>query len=119
MKAVSVLMLVLAVSGCAQFSRPPVLTSVQEIDRRVGEVVTLRGEVSNTKVPTLLGVDVESVHPDLRGKEAEATGVLYREAVTAESLSHQGKAPHRGPGVFYFLRALDSEGLAQVRPALP
>ena len=95
-----------------------VLTDYAELDAHVGELVTVRGEVSNSKIPTILGVDVQSSDPDLRGQQAEATGVLQRSVVTPESLERVDFA-HRGPGVFYRLKDQDSDYAAPVRPVLP
>jgi hypothetical protein len=98
----------------------PVLTRHAQLDAHLNELVTLRGEVSNSKIPTLLGVDVSSDEPDLRGQEAEATGVLVRWKVTQQELdaaiAEHGMFQHRGPGTFYRLREPESDADAQVRP---
>lgn len=100
--------------------QPTVLERREELDAHLNELVTLRGEVANSKIPTILGVDVSSNEPDLRGQEAEATGILIRWTVTREELdaaiAKHGMFAHRGPGVFYRLKAPDSEADAQVQP---
>jgi len=97
-----------------------VVTKKEQRDRFVGSAVTLEGVVSNTKLPTILGVDVETGSPDLRGKRARASGVLRKSVVTAAHLK-EGEARHgivanRGPGTFYHLEAHDGRGLARATP---
>ena len=84
-----------------------VITSRDQLAAAVGKFVTLQGTVSNTRMPTLCGVDIESDSPDLRGQPAVATGLLEREVVTKEELDRQiaaeGQFDNRGPGTFYRL----------------
>ena len=103
-------------------STATVLTSPGQLGTHVGQTVTLRGVVTNTKIPTILGVDVQSDDPDLRGQLAEATGVLQRWVVTPESLAElqrNGPVANRGTGTFYRLKAPASDYTAAVRPASP
>lgn len=93
----------------------PILTSNDQLDAHVGQVVTVRGMVTNTKIPTIIGVDVFTFDPDLRGKYAEAMGTLSRHVVTPEQLEGARYA-HRGPGVFYVLKSLTEKSAAVVRP---
>ena len=95
----------------------PVITKQKEVAKHVGEKVTLVGKVSNTKVPQILGVDVASDGPDLRGKKAEATGVLERYEITPAQVKEMGRAgiAHRGAGVFYRLRDQKRNAEAQVK----
>lgn len=95
----------------------PVLTDPKALAQHVGETVTLMGKVSNTKVPQILGVDVASDAPDLRGKRAQATGVLERYEVTPAQIEEwdRDRVAHRGPGVFYRLRDAERNTEAQVR----
>ena len=119
MQRIIPLALACLISGCATQPPPPVvLTDYAELDAHVGELVTVRGEVSSSKIPTILGVDVQSFDPDLRGQQAEATGFLQRRVVTPESLERVDFAS-RGPGVFYRLKDKDSNDEAPVRPVLP
>src|SRR4051794_18135778 len=77
-----------------------------------GKTVTLRGVVSRTKIPTLLGVDIGDGE-SLADQPAEATGVLesYTEPEQpADGLQRAG----RGPGTYWRLRGDD--GLAKARP---
>jgi hypothetical protein len=98
--------------------KPTVVTNADELDKYVGKLITLRGEVSNSKVPTILGVDVSSDEPDLRGQTAQATGILQRSIVTQEEIdariAAEGQFAHRGPGTFYSLVNEDGSGLAPV-----
>lgn len=95
----------------------PVLTEKKEVVKHIGEKVTLVGEVSNTKMPQILGVDVASDAPDLRGKRAEATGILERYEVTQAQIKKMDRIgiAHRGTGVFYRLRDERRKMDAQVK----
>jgi hypothetical protein len=86
---------------------PLLITHPNDLGTAIGLLVTLRGVVSESKLPTLLGVDVTSDEPDLRGKPAEATGLLEMSVVTQEELDREqlrrGTLPTRGPGSYYRL----------------
>lgn len=102
----------------------PVLTDPAELDRHIGELVTLRGTLSRTKIPTILGVDVAGPAPDaLAERPAEATGVLEREVITQEELDRQiaeiGQFANRGAGTFYQLIRPGGGGLATPRATTP
>jgi hypothetical protein len=102
----------------------PVLTDPADLDRHVGQLVTLRGTLTRTKIPTLLGVDVAGPAPDaLAERPAEATGVLEREVVTQQELDRQiaemGQFANRGAGTFYRLIREGGGGLAEPRAAGP
>lgn len=66
--------------ACAHDASPPhstpctVITDERAVSACIGQRVTLKGVVSNSKLPTLLGVDVDA--EALRDKPARATGVL-------------------------------------------
>ena len=115
----------LAFGGCSQPALRDkggdahVITRPDQLEAAVGQQVTLQGVVVNSRIATLVGVDVESESPDLRGKEATATGVLRRSTVTKEELDREiatrGQFANRGPGTFYSLHD-DSGALTQVRP---
>jgi hypothetical protein len=116
----SITLLALAACASSEKTMPPVLTRADQLDSYVNQVVTLRGVVSNTKMPQILGVDVTSDNPDLRGQEAEATGTLIKWKVTQEELDADikkyGMIPNRGTGTFYRLKSPTSAENAQVRP---
>ena len=103
-------------SGAA---KPVVITSPDQLEAADGLPVILRGTVVNSKIPTLLGVDIESRSPDLRGRPATASGWLKKRVVTQEALDAEikvrGEFAHRGPGTFY--RLVDADGhIVQVQP---
>jgi hypothetical protein len=91
----------------------------KELDALVGKLVTVRGKVRETKIPQIHGIDVKSDEPDLRGKQAEATGYLRRDTVTKahlDELSRNGEVANRSAGTFYRLQAVNSDDDAQVHP---
>lgn len=96
----------------------PVLTNGNNIDQYIGQMVTLKGRVTNTKIASIFDIDVESCDPDLRGSEAEVTGILHKEIITEDALNKKyeetGLFANRGPGVFYSLRRPDSSLLSHV-----
>lgn len=105
-----------AVQREARASAPIVVTRQEDIAQHIGQVITLRGVVTRTKIPTILGVDVSSDDPDLRDQDAEATGKLIRLVVEESDIAPT--SAHRGAGVFYRLQDLNHpEADAQVRPA--
>jgi hypothetical protein len=101
-------------------ARPIRVTRREQLDGALGKLVTLEGEVAWTKTPTILGVDVASDSPDLRGKWAMATGLLKKWVVTREDLDRElaarGVFAHRGPGTFYRLVESGTGRDAQVQP---
>lgn len=88
--------------ACAHDATPPHSTACTEItDERavsacIGQRVTLKGVVANSKLPTLLGVDVDA--EELRDKPARATGVLTE---VVEPPSPPGEiVARRAPGTY-------------------
>jgi hypothetical protein len=96
-----------------------VITRQEQLAAAVGKLVTLDGIVENTRIASLVGVDVESDSPDLRGRSAVASGRLERVVVTKEELEEElaarGQFAHRGAGVSYRLVDPESGRLAHVR----
>ncbi len=92
--------------GCNQ-GRHVVITDRNQLDSHIGEVVTIRGQVTDTKWPTILGVRVSSDSPDLRGQLAEATGRLEKWTLTQEAIDAAnaiaGPIQTDGPGIKYRL----------------
>jgi hypothetical protein len=84
----------------------PIITERTNVMKHVGEKITIIGKVSNTVIPQILGVDVFSYDPNLRGKIAQATGVLERSELTQAQISEMNRIGinNRGAGVFYRLR---------------
>ncbi|MEM6551311.1 MAG: hypothetical protein AAF750_04200 [Planctomycetota bacterium] len=100
------------------------MTEAAQLDDHIGQLITIRGEVSYTKIPSIIGVQVLSHDPDLRGRQAEATGILHRYVVTPEEIHElnfgsRGPIANRGPGVFYKLYERDTNYTASVRPVSP
>lgn len=97
----------------------PKVTDQSKLDLYIGKIITIRGMVTNTKIPTILGVDVRSDYPDLRDEVGEATGVLIKWTVTKDELDKAIKEKkefaNRGPGTFYRLKEMDSNSTAQVK----
>lgn len=99
---------------------PPVIAHQAGLAAAAGELVTLRGELTRTRIPTLLGVDVDE-GTATPGARAEATGWLESTTITQAEIDAQiarsGQFAHRGPGTFHRLVAPDRRGLAAARPA--
>lgn len=95
---------------------PPLIEDEAALAGATGTLVTLRGELSRTKIPTLLGVDVDPGSAD-GGDRAEATGWLESIEVTQAEIdaeiAESGPFAHRGPGTFRRLVAPDRNGLAR------
>jgi hypothetical protein len=119
MKGLSFILVVLATGlfGCSH-ERYVVITGANQLDSHVGKVVTVRGQVSNTKWPTILGVYVLSNSPDLRGQFAEATGILEKWTLTQEAINAttaiSGPIQTDGPGIKYRLFDPKTQTEAQV-----
>ncbi|MEO7797350.1 MAG: hypothetical protein ABIY47_06450 [Opitutaceae bacterium] len=107
-------------SGCASryvdpLSRP-LVDDLSDVVRFEGKDVRLVGVVSNTKIAQILGVDVTSDHPDLRGMQAEAYGILQRRVVSKEEARDLDTkvVAHRGAGIFWILYDPKTRAPAQV-----
>lgn len=88
------------------------ITDGAEVPAALGRFVQLRGELSATRRPTLLGVDVDVY--DASG-DVLAVGWLEKTVVTAADLDPArtgGEIANRGPGTFYYLVAPAGRGLA-------
>lgn len=103
---------------------PVVLVDGDDLAAFVGSVVTLRGVVTRTKVPTLCGVDVDA--EAFAGRAIEATGTLVASSVTADELdaliARVGQVAHRGPGTTYQLVDATYRAIVDVvalRPFVP
>jgi hypothetical protein len=98
---------------------PIAITHPDHLETAIGLLVTLTGVVSESKIPTLLGVEIQSDSPDLRGKPALATGLLEKSVVTQEDLDRamlrRGAFANRGPGTFYRLVDPNSGQTVQVQ----
>jgi hypothetical protein len=117
----------LLVAGCRTGAMPggtmdaTIITRSADLEAAVGKQVSLQGTVENSRIATLVGVDVESESPDLRGQPAIASGVLERVVVSQEDIDREvarhGQFAHRGPGTTYRLIDSATGRLAQVRPS--
>jgi hypothetical protein len=97
---------------------PEVLVSTAALENHVGKLVAVRGVVSKSKQPTILGVDVAAAET-LGGREAYAIGILAKWIVTNADLRQVAKkrvVASRGPGTFYTLYFDLSGKLAEARP---
>jgi hypothetical protein len=96
--------LVLSASGCAhqqRFPRPEsvgsvFITSPEQREAAVDKQVTIIGEQTRTKQPTVCGVDVDGDY-ELSNREVIVQGVLRRSVIVNVDTSMQT----RGPGTFY------------------
>jgi hypothetical protein len=82
-----------------------IVTSAEDIPQYDGQIITIRGLMTNTKLPTVLGVDVREGDPDHRGQFVQATGQLRKSIVSEEQVlsMRERMIAHRGAGVFYHL----------------
>lgn len=84
-----------------------------QLDKYLGKLITIKGLVSNTKIPTIIGVDIVSEDPDLRGEYAFATGVLQKSLVTDDEIDKH--SANRGAGTFYILIDPNTNSAVQVQ----
>jgi hypothetical protein len=96
----------------AMAAAPIVITKAADVPPNVGKVVTLDGVVENSKIPTLLDVDVAETA--LRGQRAVATGRLERYTIAPPD-PKEPIAATRGPGTYYRLVDPQTGRLAQPR----
>jgi hypothetical protein len=114
----------LALAGCwseVELGNPVLITREEQREAAVGHAVTVQGVVSDSKVPTIVGVEVNAGSPSLRGMPAVATGWLRKRIVTKEDLDREDKkmggiSAHAGPGTYYSLEDADGK-LAKARRA--
>ncbi len=91
------------------------ITDPEQRDAAVGERVTIVGVQARTKVPTVLGVDIDGEY-ELSEQRVTATGVLERYVVKPRPPDAPAIA-WRGPGTFYRLVDPETGRLAKTRPA--
>ncbi|RCS44685.1 hypothetical protein DTL42_17335 [Bremerella cremea] len=99
---------------------PPLLTSGKEIRKYVGKLIAIRGKVSDTKIPDLLGVEIALPSHELRGKEAYAVGILGESTVSKEEIEetfrNYGPIATQGAGTYYKLYSDLSFTPAEAKP---
>lgn len=123
MKNVLFSLLILFVSFSSCFAQnetqttnnPDTILSHEDLNKYVGKLITIMGQVSNTKIPTIIGVDVSSDKPDLRGEMAIATGILEKWIVSENEVDIL--SANRGAGTFYRLKVPNSNYESQVLKA--
>jgi len=115
-------------AGCAadpgpkeESATPILITRADQLDAAVGALVTLQGPFVSSKIPTLLGVDVDGQALDAGVAAATATGILRKTVVTKAQLEEElrragGPSANRGPGTFYHLVDPATNRLAEARP---
>ncbi|MEL6109251.1 MAG: hypothetical protein AAFU85_24855 [Planctomycetota bacterium] len=85
--------------------KPPLLTKHEQLDKHIGQLVAIRGVVSNTKIATIIGVDVDP--GDGRGEDCYAVGILAKWTTKQGQLDdlfrEHGPVATRGPGTAYKL----------------
>ena len=89
------------------------LTTQSNLDYYVGKLVTIKGEISNTKIPQILGIDVSYAGYDSRGEIGIATGILIKTIVLEKDIDPYTQ--NRGAGTFYRLKEPESEYEAKVK----
>lgn len=89
-----------------------VITERHQRDAAVDKSVTVIGVLTRTKVPTIVGIDVDDAY-DLSEKKVIAKGIL-RKRVETEPLEKDGvHRAGRGPGTYYYLANPSGQGLAK------
>ncbi len=104
--AILILISVLAcISGYSQteyigLCKTDTIYNILDIHKYVGQEITLIGEVRNSKIPTLNGVDIQD--EKTRGKRIKATGILIKTVVKEKDVDRF--SANRGAGTFYHLK---------------
>lgn len=88
------------------------ITTRANLDNYVNTLVTVKGEISNTKIPQILGIDVDCNEYNPRGKIGIATGILIKTIVLEKDVERYSQ--NRGAGVFYRLKDPGSDYNAKV-----
>lgn len=90
-----------------------IIESSEQLDKYVGKSITIKGVVTDTKIPTIMGIDIVSDDPNLRGKLGVATGILQKTVFTEDEIDKY--AANRGAGKFYKLKDPETNFAAQVQ----
>jgi len=92
--------------------RTDTITSKDSLDKYVEKIITIKGKITNTKIPTIIEVDVSCQNAnELKNKTVIATGVLIKTVVKKVDKYTQ----NRGVGTFYRLVEPNSEFEAEVK----
>lgn len=82
-------------------AEPTFITDRSQLDAAVGKLVTIVGEQTRTKVPTVVGVDVDGDY-ELSDRRVRVTGILQRHVVEPREPDPEELAvATRGPGTYY------------------
>jgi hypothetical protein len=92
-----------------------VIERAADIPACVGKTITIRGPVTRTKQPTILGVDVDAAY-ELSDQLGEATGLLETYTIE-ERKPGEPIVASRGPGTYYALRDPSGVGLVRAKAA--
>ncbi len=92
-----------------------IVMNESDLPKYAGILIKIKGEVYNTKIPQIIGVDIESEDPDLRGKKAMATGMLEKWVVEEKDVDPY--SANRGAGTFYRLKDPVTGSTVQVQAA--
>lgn len=100
---ITLLLGITALLGCAGHTHryPILITQPTEVADHVGKVVLLRGVVTNSKIPTINGVEVDAPKYPEPDRVVEVMGRLDRYRI--ESSSDELPVATRPPGVYYRL----------------
>ena len=90
-----------------------IIESTKQLDKYVGKLITIKGTVTNTKIPTIMGIDIYSDDPDLRGQLGIATGILQKTVFTEDEIDKY--SANRGAGTFYNLKDPNAKFAVQVQ----
>ena len=112
---ITIITIALAHIACqAQINKAEILTdtitSKENLDNHVNKLITIKGEISRTKIPQILGIDVDCV--GCEGKNGIATGILIKTIVLEKDVDPYSQ--NRGAGIFYRLSDPKSEYGAKV-----
>ena len=93
-----------------------VVTKKENLDKYVGQYITIKGEISYKFISTIIGVDVScnnafKENKNLQGIQAKASGVLIKTVIKKVNPYSQ----NRGKGTFYRLKDPETGFDAEVK----
>jgi hypothetical protein len=89
------------------------LTSKMNLDNYVNKLITIKGEISNTKIPQIIGIDVSCMESECRGEIGIATGILIKIVILEKDVDPY--SANRGAGTYYRLKELNTEFETEVK----